>query len=135
MGESSSPALPLVMAPAGKTLTTASVAALAWTHATTLALSMTGEVLGEAARRRRLGAGGDGFLGGLTRLAQVDVEVDQAGRDDEAGAVNFFDCGLRIGDCGMIRNAAVDEKKVGDFVTLVGRVDHAAVAEKGGAHG
>ena len=37
----------------------------------------------EAARRRRPGTGFDGFLSRLAGFAQVDVQVDQARRDDE----------------------------------------------------
>jgi hypothetical protein len=43
-----------------------------------------GQDAGEAAGRRGARAGGDGFLLRAARFAQVDVHVDQAGRDDEA---------------------------------------------------
>src|SRR5688572_28990289 len=46
MGASSSPAMPLVIAPETNTFTQPSAAALSCTHATTLGLSIDGEVLG-----------------------------------------------------------------------------------------
>src|SRR5438034_141986 len=35
-------------------------------------------------------SGGDGFFVFLSRLAQVDVDIDQAGRHDEAGGIKDF---------------------------------------------
>lgn len=86
---------------------------------------------GEAARCRCFRAAADGFLCGLPRLAEVDMDVDQAGRDDEPGAVDFLD-GIAKGNSGVIGDAAVDDQEVGDFVTVIGRVDNAAIAEEGG---
>ena len=42
---------------------------------------------GESTARGGLRAGGDGFLGGLAGFAEVDVGIDQTGRDDEAGDI------------------------------------------------
>jgi hypothetical protein len=39
----------------------------------------------------------------------MHVKIDQAGRDDFSGAVDLFDRGLRIADCGLIGNPAVDD--------------------------
>ena len=60
------------------------------------ALSFTGRVLGmqqtavNPPRAAAACAGFDGFGIFLPRLAQVDVHVDEAGRDDEAGGVENF---------------------------------------------
>src|SRR6202012_4855053 len=45
---------------------------------------------GEAAGRGGRSAGGDGFLVALAGLAQMDVNVDEAGGDDEAVGVDDF---------------------------------------------
>ncbi len=46
---------------------------------------------GESTRRRRARAGLDRLFPAEPRLAQMDVEVDQAGRDDEIGCVDLID--------------------------------------------
>ena len=43
-----------------------------------------------------------------TRFAQVDMHVDQSGRNDEALGIDFGDLGLVIFDCGLIGDFAVD---------------------------
>ncbi len=93
MAASSSPRLPLVMAPIGKTLTLATCArALHDVAGDSGAVVHRDRVrhaadAGEAARRRRPRAGLDG-LGVLdARLAQMHVHVDKARGDDGAGGV------------------------------------------------
>ena len=60
-------------------------------------------------------------------LAQMDVHVDEAGRDDEAGGVEFGGAGgvEILADGG---DAAVFDSDVADGVQTAGRVHHAAVA-------
>jgi hypothetical protein len=69
---------------------------------------------GESARRGRRRAGGDGLLVALAGLAQVDVHVDQAGRDGQAGGVqNFGAVGLlQLAGAGDLGHAAVLEQNV-----------------------
>jgi len=68
----------------------------------------------------------------LARLAEMDVEIDEARGDDEVAAVDFLK-GLAGGDSG--RDAAIDEGEVAALVTIAGGVDDAAVAEEEGGHG
>ena len=58
------------------------------------ALSIAGDVFGMHTtevkpRARRGGAGGDVFLGGLAGFAEVDMQVNQAGANDQSLASNF----------------------------------------------
>src|SRR6185437_5265523 len=72
---------------------------------------------------------GDGLFVGLARLAQVDVNIDQARRDDEASGVDRL-CGLNVlqgagfVDCG---DSSITKQKVAGLVEAVGRIDHAAI--------
>ena len=51
---------------------------------------------GEAAARGGGGAGGDVFLGRLARFAQMDVQVNQAGTNNEAAHVHPFGVARRL---------------------------------------
>ena len=76
----------------------------------------------EPACRRRPGAGLDGFLGRLARLAQVDVQIDEAGCDHEAAGVDDFDVlpgGNRFGR----DEDARAQVNVAHLVHVVGRVE------------
>ena len=68
----------------------------------------------DAAGDGRGRAGGDGLVLLAARLAQVDVHVDEAGRDDQPGAVEGPVGGRR--DCGAEPRTAVGEPEVGDGV-------------------
>ena len=52
---------------------------------------------GEAARGGGVRAGGDGFLVRLAGLAEVDVDVDEAGAGDEAAGVDLLRAFFRRG--------------------------------------
>ena len=77
------------------------------------------------------GGGARAALDGLgvfeAGLAQMDVHVDEAGRDDQSGGVEFGGAGGIdvLADGG---NAAVFDGDVADRVQTTGRVHHAAVA-------
>jgi hypothetical protein len=60
----------------------------------------------------------------------MDVEIDQAGRYDQSGRIDNF--GLRT--IGFRREFSVDEKKIGDFVAFVRRIDDAAIANNSRVH-
>ena len=103
-----------------------------------LGLSATGEVFGmqttvvnpPAAAARAPDC--DRFLVSETGLAQMDMHVDQAGRNNEAlcasiSAISDF----RFSDCGLIGDPAVDDHKIADFIALIRRIDDAAVANDG----
>jgi hypothetical protein len=68
----------------------------------------------KSARRRRRRAGGDGLLVALAGLAQMDVNVDQAGRDGEAGCVENLGARWPASACpaGNLGHAAVFEQNV-----------------------
>jgi hypothetical protein len=90
-----------------------------------------GQDAGEAARRRRARAGGDGFLLAAARFAQVDVHVDEAGRDDEALRVDDGHGGiLRRG--GAFGDASVDDEEIADFVPARGGIDDPSAANEKG---
>ena len=84
---------------------------------------------GEAAGRRGRGAARDGFLVALSGLAQMDMDVDEAGRHDKTGRVDQLDIfridvELRVhgGD------AAVLDQQIARRVDFVCRVDEVAAA-------
>ena len=96
MAASSSPALPLVIAPIGNTLTTACRRAFSIDVAGDRGVVVHrrgvghGADGGESARGRRARSALDG-LGMLEAgLAQVHVHVDEAGRDDQPGRVEHL---------------------------------------------
>ncbi len=64
----------------------------------------------------------------------MHVHVDQTGADDETGCVDLVNRGLRIADCGFVRDAPVDNEKIDNFIPLIRRVDYAAVVNDRGAH-
>jgi hypothetical protein len=70
----------------------------------------------EPARRRRPGAGGDRLHVLATGLSEVTVHVDEAGRDDEVGAVDHLGA-LRDVDPGAhVVDQTVDQHDVADRV-------------------
>ena len=78
---------------------------------------------GEAAGRRGQGAGAHRLLVLLARLAQMDVDVDQPGRDDQPGGVD------RLGALGLVDPAvdpgdgAVLDQQVEVPVQVLARID------------
>ena len=99
-------------------------------HAIVLGLSGTGDSIrhanngGESAGRRRSRARLDRFLVTESRLAQVHMHVDQAGRNDQtfarrslqfrisAAAITSADFGFRADDF------SIGDVKIGDFIPL-----------------
>ena len=119
MGASSSPAMPFVIAPLAKTFTQASAFAFSKIHVTTLGLIdrrrsvRHADDARESARRGRARTAGDGFLRRLPGLAEVNVQVDQSGRDDQTGAVDFFNFTLPLSAFRFRRDAAVHDEQFG----------------------
>ena len=85
---------------------------------------------GESARRRGARAGGDRFLGRLARLAQVHVQVDQARRNDQPGAIDHRRrCFSRTR--GIERSkGSVSNQEIADGIAMICRIDDAAVFEE-----
>src|SRR5207249_862939 len=84
---------------------------------------------GYAARKRRRGAGLDRLVLFSTRLAQMDVHVDQARHDDQPGGVNRavgepFGLGPQTGD------AVVADPEVRHLVEVLSRIDDSAVTDE-----
>ena len=141
MGASSSPAMPLVIAPVGKTFTHASALAFSRIHVTTLGLSTEGEVFGmhttlvKPPAAAALRAGRDGFLRRLSRLAKMDVQIDQARRDHETGGIDdrlvLFHVARRTFEIDF-GNLAVGNVDVAHAVDAIRRVDDVAVGDEGG---
>ena len=67
----------------------------------------------------------------------MNVEIDQARRDDEAAGVDLFDLGLRNLAIGFAGDAAIDDEEIGGFIAAIGGIDDASVAndKSGGGHG
>lgn len=68
------------------------------------------------------------------RVGDVGVHVDDAGRDEESGEV---DCAV----AGLFRQVAVDREdlpfiqaNIGNAVVVVGRIDHARIAQDDSSH-
>ena len=90
---------------------------------------------GEATARGRGRAAGDRLLVFEAGLAQVDVQVHEAGRHDQPGRVDAVRLDHRVALVRAdARDAAVDDHDVGDAVAPEGRVDHAAVVDGERAH-
>src|ERR1019366_4868842 len=87
-----------------------------------------------ACRRRR--AGGDGFLGGLARLAQMNVQVNQSGTDDTSADIHFFNVSRRFGG-GVLADGgdfAVHDEQIGGSIEAVGGVNHPSTGEEQRIH-
>ncbi len=71
---------------------------------------------------RGAGTAGDLLLVSLPRIAEVDMNVDQSGRDDEAAGI---DLGRRflLRPVNLLHNYTIHGENIADLVTLVGRVD------------
>src|SRR5438270_1997229 len=69
------------------------------------------------------------------RLAQANMHVNSAGRDDQPTCVNFLNFGSRTLDSGFgADDFSVGDVNIGKFIPLIRRVDHTAVANDGRAH-
>ena len=62
------------------------------------------------------------------------MHVDEAGRNNEALAIDFGDFGLRIANCGLIGDPAIHDHEITDFIAVICRIDDAAVADDGCFH-
>jgi hypothetical protein len=70
-----------------------------------------------------------------SRLPQMDVDVDQAGRHDKFACVDFFNFGFRIPDFGFGGdNLSVFDANIRDLIPFIRRIDYAAVANDRRAH-
>ena len=86
---------------------------------------------GESAGGGGRGAGGDGFFVGLAGLAEMNVNVDEAGRDDQARGVEDFRAvfAFELAGGGDFGDATVFEKDVFGGVDACGGIDEMAVEE------
>ena len=93
---------------------------------------------GEAAARRRAGAGLDGFRGFAARLAQMDVQIDQARRDDEAGSVEDGKGRRKSvegrGSRAERGDAAIDDEQVARRFDAGDGIEQASVFDQHGFH-
>ena len=86
---------------------------------------------GEASSSGGGGAGGDGLFVALTGLAQVYVEVDEAGSNDEAAGVKFLlGAAADLVGRGDFGDAAVVQQDIHGGVDLRGGVDEVAAFDK-----
>ena len=88
----------------------------------------------EAASSSSGSSGCDALFVALARLTQVDVQINEAGGDDQAASVEGFVCGAAdfVGGC-ELRDAAVAQEQVHGCVQLCGRVDNATAFDQEGA--
>ena len=90
---------------------------------------------GEAAAGGGGGAAGDRLLVFGAGLAQVRLEIDEAGRDDEAGGVDPIGLDHHVALVRAdARDPPVDDHDVGDTVLAERGIDDAAVVDREGAH-
>ena len=142
MGASSSPAMFLVMAPVTKTFTTP-----CWRGAFVDERDGAGIVngrrrvghaddRGEAAARGGGGAGGDVFLCRLARLAQMDVQINQAGTNDFSFRVESFDFLRRPGGSIFADGGdfPVEDEQIGNGVEAIGGVNDPPAGQKQRVH-
>ena len=88
---------------------------------------------GHAAGQGGRGAGGDGLVFLVARLAEVDVDVDQARADDHAPGVDD-DLGLLVA-LAERQDPAPAEPEVADPVDVLARVDDPAPRDLDRPHG
>jgi hypothetical protein len=92
---------------------------------------------GKAAGSRRARAGGDCLDVFAAGFAQVTMDVDESGRDDEAGAIDDLDVGrgrfVRDSRAAGL-DASFGDQHVADGIQLLRRVDGAAPLEKNSGH-
>src|ERR1019366_7998604 len=88
----------------------------------------------ESAPRRRRRSRGDAFLRRLARFAQVNVQINQAGRNNFSFRIKSFHAGGRgkvFADGG---NFAVQDQHVGEGIKIIGGIHHATAGEKQRIH-
>src|SRR5262249_28088965 len=83
--------------------------------------------------QRRGGAGGDRFVLFAPRLAQVDVQVDQARADDLPGGVEGL-VGVQAGLGTETEDAVAADPEGRNLIVVLGRIEDAAVGDTEGIH-
>ncbi len=140
MGASSSPAMFLVMAPVTKTFTTPSRAARSRMSATVPALSIAGDVFGmqttEVKPPRAAAAVPVAmvFLGRLARLAQMDVQINQARTNDFSPGIEtlcVFRRGKIFADGG---NFAVNDEHIRGGIKMICGINHPSAGQQQRIH-
>ena len=89
---------------------------------------------GETAARGGGGAGGEIFLRGLARLAQMDVQINQAGADDFSAGVELFNAlgrGKIFADGG---NFAVNDEHVRGGIKMICGINHPSAGQQQRIH-
>src|SRR3569833_2159542 len=117
-----SPARPCVRAPSGSTRARPALRARCCIRVATAGVSITGSQSGGAHKvvTPPLTAAG---------VAEMGAQINEPGADHQAAHIDFFVGGEAVGRRAHRGEAAVGDPEVADLVDLVGRVDHAAVAE------
>jgi hypothetical protein len=85
---------------------------------------------GEAALGGGGGAGGDRLLVVLAWLAQVDVDIDQAGRDDQPAGVDGLARSIALAGRRDRRHPPVPDDQVGNAIDPIRRVDQAPAGDR-----
>src|SRR5262249_41092822 len=82
---------------------------------------------GKSSSRSGGSAGGDSFLVTLAGLAQMDMQVDEARRNDQAPCIEFLVCvTTNLVGWSNFSHAAVAQKDVHGSIDPGGRIDHMA---------
>ena len=86
----------------------------------------------EAGRHGRRGTAGDRLLFFVARVAEMDVNIDQAGRDQLARGVDdprngLLNGSIEVADLGHL---AVGDQNVARLVQSIGRIDHPPVLDQ-----
>ena len=91
-----------------------------------------GDDAGEATGGGGGGAGGDGLLVGLAGFAEMDVNVDETGRDDEAGGVEDFGGFHGVEGAGGFDggDAPLADEEVARGVEICGGIDEVAAGDE-----
>src|SRR6266849_7134120 len=85
----------------------------------------------ETSGRGGSGPGGDGLLVALAGLAQMDMQVDESGRDDQATSVEFVvRCTACLAWRRDLRNLSITQQDVHGRVDLRGGVDETAALDQ-----
>ena len=125
-----------VAAAMGKTFTTAPRSG--WrNHATHSSVSTTGEVLGMVQTEVKppaaaaAGAAGDRLFVALSRLAQMNMQIDESRRNDQSAGIEFLvGAGADLVGQGDLSYTSITQKNVHGCIDLRRGVDHVAALDQ-----
>jgi hypothetical protein len=59
----------------------------------------------------------------------MDMQIDQAGRNDKSAAIEYLDIGVDTQSLPYCADSAILDQQIGDLIDFVGGIDHTAAAK------